>query len=271
MSHSPSGDVSSTTPQDFPKGPLDTLESELSTIWAVLDLVLDDPQEFIEGIVEDVLRMPPEKRFTESMDVVEEHARNEFGSVDAFRSQIPTANPEKMRRLFRTLFEKLQKDTLQGVFHHRKPTAHLVLVAAYQMVLDATEQISETKDNEEQKRLFSTLFALVLRIYDLSATEEADENEALEELALDVQWANFVLRGESAESDPRESDIEATDDVRIFGSMIAYAELNISVNRGAELAQTSTDEFEKMLQKFGVRPRYGPESVEDLHRDSVDE
>lgn len=271
MSRSFPGDVSSTTPRDFPQAPLETLSSELRTYRAVLELLIDDPDEFVDEVVDEVLAMPADRRFESSVTVLEEHAREAFGSVEAFWSQFPAGDPEKALDLLETLSKKLRDETLEGVFQYRDPETHLVLVAAYQLLLDAVGRIDATEDDEERRRLVSTCVALLARIYDASAnrTDEDGVGTELRTIADDVGWAISELYDRH---DPTEVDPEtALEGIRAFGAVVAYGNLDISVSRGAELAKVSTTEFETTLAEGDVRPRYGPESVEELRRDGMDE
>jgi predicted HTH domain antitoxin len=45
---------------------------------------------------------------------------------------------------------------------------------------------------------------------------------------------------------------------------MAYRRLDISVGRGAELPDFSRFGFEKLLEEYGIDPRYGPDSADGL-------
>jgi len=273
MSTSSPDDVSSTTPNDVERDPLGSFSSQLETVWTVLELLFDDPKEFVEDLYRDILELPPEDRFKRGIEPVRERIQQEFGSVKHIRQHAPQADPERLFGVLRQILETARDEAARGVFYHRDPEAHVVLLAAYQRMIITVNQFESTDDSDERDRLLSALLALFARIYDVASDGSEDESkneekEVLRQIAADIQWVEFVARDGDA---PREmGETEIRDRARLFGAVVAYATLNISLSRGAELGRVSTDEFRAALDLHGVTPRHGPDSIDGVRPDVDD-
>jgi len=104
----------------------------------------------------------------------------------------------------------------------------------------------------------------------------ADSPESLPDEAIwDTAYGLHCLTTEDSEPDFPNPEGLSSDEVKEhiieFGAVIAYARLNISISRGAELAGVSPEEFRAELDRYDVDLRFGPNSVEELYEDGVDE
>lgn len=267
----PGGDVSQRGPADY-LDPLAPLSSQFQQVESMMELLFDDYETFIERLTEAILALPPEERFTRSHEVVREHVKDRFGSTDAFTAILPASNPEKLLAFLDQVFEQLLSDVLEGVFFHRNPQEHLVLAALIQTLDRCIQRLAEVDDQNRKERIGSTMFALLSRLRDILA----DSPESLPKQAtVDTAYAlhHLSLEGSGPEfPNPEDHGFdEVKQQVVEFGAVIAYARLNISLSRGAEVADVSPEAFRALLDRYDVEPRFGPNSVAELYADDIDE
>lgn len=239
-----------------------------------LEFAFDDPDAFLEGIVDDVLALPAERRFSDSHEVLRDRVVEEFGSVAAFESRLGRDRSELLGRYFLKTVTAVLDETLQGVFFRRDASGHLVVAAtlesirwALQRTLDA--ESGDSDSGPERDRAAPAAVATFCRFW--AATRE-DGGGVPRALLRDVVRTVNVLAGpgETAfDVDGEASHEELREMVEAFGAVVAYRDLDISVGRGAELLGCSRAEFEALLDRFGVEPRYGPDSVDELREDTL--
>lgn len=245
-----SGDTGPREPRDDPLGPY---HSRVRTASAVLEVVFDDPEAFLEAVFAGINERSESDRFEAASDVLEEHVRAEFGSFDAFEEALGI---EDVPGLVERALVDLIADTVERVFFVRDPCGTLVVTAAYAVALEALRASTTDRYAIEARHARSICLALLARIHDGSTRETVDP-DWLETLAADVARGARALFEQ--ERDWFGGGEDAEHEVRRFGAVVAYAELDISVSRGAELAGTSVETFEAALESFGVTPRYGPD------------
>lgn len=247
----------------------------------------DEPEEFIDEIVQELLEMPPEKRFEEGMDVVEEHAVDEFGSIDAAEAQFPIAEAILFTLLEQLLTEwagDLAEKSLRD--NRKEKNALLVILAAVDVIqnsFNAIQMIRQSEDGDESsefkhlefdkqdKRLLgSILIAMYARLYREIKRDREGKRPDFAAIAEDVLYGE---RAQMKFADPNfdfpeiqsMSAEEIASGAICRGAMRAYTELDISIGRGAELAEMRQQEFKELLEINDIQPDFGPESVEDLY------
>jgi hypothetical protein len=267
----PGGDVSQRGPGEY-LDPLAPLSSQFQQLESLLELVFDDYEAFVQGLIEDVLSLPPEERFTRSHEVLREHIEDRFGSTDAFAALLPQSDPEKLPAVLRQLFERVLADVLEGVFFQREPEDNLVLVAIFQTLSDSVHRLETTDEQEIRDRVASTMLALLSRLQNvLDDAPKSLPDEAVWDTARGLHYATAEDSGPDV-PDPEELSFdEAKHQVIKFGAVIAYARLNISLSRAAELADVPSGEFRSTLDRYDIEPRFGPNAVEELYDDGTDE
>lgn len=264
------------SPQSPGRGPFEPLQNEVRSIRTTLGLFFDNPEEVFKSIYQDVLALPPEERFTNSVKVFGEAIREEVGSLEAAEalSDLDESDSHRMNRRLISLSEELIEALLQEVWTTRDARPAVATAAGLTAIRVGLQYLEEHPDvpDEDRKQIISTLLALMARIFNL-ADLEPDEVE-VDEILQDFGYAVYYIEDATEEGpDFPNPDEAAPDEVRDelykLGAIIAYHNLNISVGRGAELAGMSRFEFEELLEESDIEPRYGPESTEELYRDGV--
>lgn len=258
MAGSPLDGSESPNPRDPTDDPLGPYTSRVTTMDTVLGVVFDDPERFIDAVFSDVNDLSEEERFQRSIAVLERHVEAEFGSVEALESALTIQDvPDALRRTLQELLD----DTIEHVFFVREPLGTLVATAAYAVTLEALNAAERPEPGVDEEQAQSIAIALLARIHEGGSREAIDKNW-LETLAHDVDVGGTILFG--SEENWQIEGVDSLAKTRIVGAAIAYVELDISVSRGAELANTSVDDFEAVLESFDIRPRYGPEAADDI-------
>lgn len=260
------GDVSQSTPGEPFEDPYGPWTSVRRRIEMALQFVFDDPGEFVDKLVEDVLSRPAAERFAVADELLREHLAEEFGSPAAFENRLPVDRAELLEHL-RDEVERALDETLQGVFFHRDASGHLVVAAALESIRWAVGRTLD--DPAGTTGCAATAVTVFCRLY--SATTRRSEETPTGLLRDVVRAVNAITGPDGAGFDV--TDRSDADELRrmvdAFGAVVAYRDIEISVGRGAELAGRSREGFEELLDRFGVEPRYGPSSVEDLREDAL--
>lgn len=267
----PSGDVSQRGPAEY-LDPLAPLSSQFQQLKSMVELVFDDYEEFIQEFNEDILALPPEERFTQSHAVLRDHIGDRFGSTDAFAAILPESDPAQLPSFLKQVFDTLLTDVLEGVFFQRDPDDHLVLAALLHALYYAIQRLEETDDQETRNRIASSMFALLSRVqHTLTDSPESLPEEAIWDTAYGL---HYITAGDVDPAFPNPEGVsfdDAKEQVIEFGAIIAYARLDISLSRGSELAGVPPEEFQGELERYDIVPRFGPNSIEELYEDGIDE
>lgn len=226
-----------------------------------------DLEEILEAI-DEILEMDPDERFTRSAV----HLHDVFFEDESFDDTVseidtsPVSRP--MYREFDHVWNLFQSAVLKQLRRSRKNEEGNLLLSIY---LERAQEGFLNADRradagEDVKRPLSTFIALSSRLLQLLFKEDVLEEE-VEEMYRDVLRADYYL------SQPSPLDIENPENlslknvkerVKLEAAVIAYREVELSVNRGAELAEVSRQTFEDALIKHDIQPRYGPESLDDI-------
>lgn len=240
---------------------------------------IDDPEEFFEAVVNNVLDQPPEHRFTESIEVVEKHVNEEFGTLDAFEAVLPFDN-EMAIQFLENLLEMVMDDVIEDSLHADNPSGHLILLSAFEFLNSCLEFTHDSEPTEDERKILASSFiAVYARIYRAWQIDSEESWVDLRPLANDLVWARSALLGEIAPNwkdypDPSNTSMHQSVGMqRQVGAVVVYDTEDISVNRGAELAGLTQNDFLKVLKAAEVEIQYGPESAEELFSEdrSIDE
>jgi predicted HTH domain antitoxin len=234
---------------------------------STLELIYDDFGGWLDGLATELLKLPPEARFTESIEVFEEHLTREFGSPDAFESQLPNWNEERSKEFSEELLERVLRRTLEEIWYVRDPAPSL-LVAVGVVGVQYGLRNAQTMNEQSRSVVLSSTLAYFSRLYHVA--ESGDGNAPSEDLWRDtarlIYHVERAVDGESETIDDPESEdlTELKTEIRRLGAVIAYSRLDISVGRGAELAGVSHPAFRELLEQSDVTPRFGPSDADDL-------
>ena len=268
-----------------PSQPLVLLFQQLE---AATSASIDDPQALLDDLVQDVLELPPEERFERAVELVEERLETEFGSIDIFEAKVPLA-PAIAFELLQRFLDEWGNETAENALREERDNKRglLVLLAAIDVLQDAAESVKAAKESEESEqevypvemadlnerdlyRLGSVIFSLYARIYREVQADQRGETPDFGALATDVLYGEqTIVRVLDPEVEyPAIESIRKRDRIHRAmnrGALRAYNELDISTARGAELAELTQNEFVELLERSGMRPNYGPDSVKDLY------
>lgn len=261
-------------PNGSPEAPLRHFSNQFGAIETALQFVIDDPGEVVAEIFEAVLKLPRERRFSESIVEVEDIVKRRIGSEEVLKAHFREFEPDDFISLPREQLDSLLEDTVERVFFVRHASPTLVICSAYEIARQCSYAVGENQDDDLNKRALSSMLAVIARLYEGSTTERAGQ-EWLEALATDVLWASHAVSEDTQSgSDAIVGEIEPSDaleDAVRFGAVVAYARLDISVSRGAELAGVSVADFEQELKRYDVQARYGPTSTDELEGNVLDD
>ncbi len=263
------GGIDPSGPRD-PLNPLGPLKSQIQHFEAMFEVIFDDYEGFIDELYRNVQQMPPEQRFTESADEVKEMVQSQFGSIDALVSQFPF-DEDTLNIFLKKAISSLIKQVLEGVYVVRNPEGHLIVAASLQAILNAVNRALH-EDNYDGEVLSSAVLALYARFYNLVKYENGDVSEeaVVRDVARGLHYTHEAFGESYFRPHPDEIDFELLrEEIVRYGAVSAYKHLDISVTRGAELANVSHNEFRELLDRHGVRPNLGPDSLEDLHESSL--
>lgn len=253
--------------------PFDPLRHRVKTIVNYLRVVVDLAALF--ETVSRVLSLPPDERFTTSDRIFDEFVREhaERGDIHA---AIEPIDPDQLYSFLDTEIKDAQHETLESVLQYREPRDHLIVAMHQQVFRDALEAMRERDRLTPQDRQIvnSCYIALLCRFATFSEYDtDLLSRSRIDDLVYDIAYSDYYLRSvEDDTSSPHPSDRTLGDlkkETILDGAVLAYHHLSLSVNRGAELADSSIEEFAKELSNRGTRPGYGPESVEELLSDGL--
>lgn len=268
-----------------PSQPLVLVLRQLETVTSAS---IDDPQALIDDLVQDVLELPPEERFERAVELVEERLEAEFGSIDVFEATFPLA-PAIAFELLQRFLDEWGTETAENALRENRNRKRglLVLLASIDVLQDAAESLkaaTEAEENEQEvypeevtdlrdrdlSRLGSVIFSLYARIYREVQADQRGETPDFGALATDVLYGErtIVQVLDPGVEYPEIESIRKRDRIHGAinrGALRAYDELDISTARGAELAELTQNEFVELLESSGMRPEYGPDSVDDFY------
>jgi predicted HTH domain antitoxin len=247
----------------------------------------DDPEQFIEEIVQELLELPPERRFEDGVEILDEQFTEEFGSIDAFEAQFPLASAflfAFLEQLLNQWSKEIAESALEAGPQERN--ALLLVLGAVDVMHDAMNRLQagmqsddDAGDNgspsldltdQDKNRLGSVCIAIYARLYREIKRDQDGEQPSFDALAKDVLYGERVLTEVLHPAVEYPSIDEMTDEEIVTvairrGALRAYVQSDISIGRGAELAGMTQEQFVELLEQNGIRPDYGPDSVEELY------
>lgn len=263
----------STTGHDSRRPEDESFGADFETWEEVIEQVVDrgDLEEFFEAI-EDIQAMEPEQRFTESADRLHSvFSEEDSGEVSEFFTDYDSSPiSREMYEAFDTVWDLLQQAILKDLRRSREYEAARLLLALYlEKAQDAFVEFDRSIEQGERiKHLLSVFIALSTRLIEIVFSEDSADDE---EMLRDVVRADYYLSDSPSMliQHPEEIPVEELRSrVRMEGAVLAYDQLEISVSRGAELADVSCSQFKEALERHGITPQYGPDSIDALVEDS---
>lgn len=247
-----------------------------------LNVDLDEFKQLVEMFIEEIgteqlmqasnasLALPPEERFAECIDCwmpiltggeLERH--EEAGTAEG------SPLPAHIYQRFNQIFNLLQSKVLRNVLTEPDRGTDYALLALFidrqQRIFNEIDRRGADSDDKEAKRLLSTYFAAASRWYKLSMGE-ADVQ--YKDIAADIRWIDYSSKPPDQRvlaTPPSERDThDLVGDVVKEAAVLAYDHLDITVSRGAELAEISIQQFQQLLVDNDIRPRYGPTTPDEL-------
>ena len=225
----------------------------------------------------DVLAVPPDQRRTDAVAiVVEEYSVSgllehpeEAAVPSGFDAAVPEASIElsELTQTLAVVVRRLRDAATEAVVDSRDADEEsVVLVALFTVIgdlLDAFERRASADD--EWRTYLSRLVVLVSHgVLVVAGERESTDDQLLTDLAR-VAAAETALDTNVRATDRTETT--PAECVRTLGALVVYDRREISVARGAELADLSRDQFETALERHGIDVRTGPEATKALREE----
>lgn len=222
----------------------------------------------------EIVSLPPEQRFTESVDRYKDLLTDSEGQQpNQLEKRLPDVKKEiilpKLLSALQDILITVEERILQGVLVDRdEDRGYLVLALYLEKARQIFADIEFYRESESLKMLLSTGVALYSRILLIALREQTEITEdTLRDIVRADYYRSKAVNREIGD-DPEKLPMKIIEKkISLDGAVLAYSKLDISVSRGAELANVSTDEFEAALVEKGIRPRYGPANDEELFGD----
>jgi len=251
--------------------------------------------EFLEGLSEqldlpglvdvskDILKMPPEERFTRSfskfatiygIDEDKELEEVDDGDFEEKFLSVLDNVPENFFGRFIRFTKGLVEDSIDTLANRlvseRGNERHTLILAVflekYYSVLKIFEEMHYQDRYEDSLAELNSIFATLnshLVLIVIGKKEQIDEDLLRDILRADYYMSK--LDHEELSYNPNKISLEEVERrVVKQGSLSAYDRLDITVSRGAELAGLPTSEFEQLLIDNGICVNYGPSDREEL-------
>lgn len=271
--------MSAVTGPNASNGPADSFEIFSDQVLGLLDqlqlrgITADD----IKELSENILDLPPDERFTQSISVfVEGLGPQSEGSLDISSIEESPLVEQMIPVFIRSLedmTEELQRRSLKFVEANREEAEEALVIAVYFEKWKSAVKSAYNMglSDEVNETILSTSIALNSR---LVRFHNDNSSSLYEDLANDIVYANYYLAEAMNETPPTHpselSKQRIWEQVLAVGAIKAYQDLDISLGRGAELAHMSHDQFEAALSERGIQPEQGPDSDEPLYDESED-
>ena len=240
----------------------------------------------VTGKAEEIIRLPPEEKFTEAVEL--------FGTAFGLETDLAEAELEDLPPWLGSFIDEenieeflsqgldiiigeirgIRNQVQESILNRSSgEQGYLILLELLLEIEELLEYISNNVKSEldevaDKKALLSTYCVLVSHFLLISTRER---QEVYPELIRDIYRYRFYFahaRGEDVSFDFEEKNLdEMKNRVLILAATDLYRLEEITVSRGAELVGLRRDAFERLLVKRGIRPEYGPGSVDELHDD----
>jgi len=247
-----------------------------------------DPEEVLERANE-IIEKPPEEKYNQPGALFNMVFDVEGDLLDLDLSDLPA----NIRFFFEGFdkkedFVNLLLNALVGVFRQKREEmqqqllerppgtqGYLILSVLMQNIEKIIRYIADRIYYEDNDEIDVELLA---SLYNVQASHllliiEGEKDRLYPELIKDVfrfpfYFEQAIADGREFEYDPEDIPVEQMyQEILVWGAVDAYQELEITVSRGAELAELPREEFEQQLAARGIRPNYGPESGEGLNEE----
>lgn len=190
----------------------------------------------LEEVVEEALAMDRDDRFDSSAAIVGVSGRADPQVGVAFLDQLAAS---VQRELY-----------LRGI-SASDPTDHMVLAAALQIARDGLNELDRATDAE---LVWSTLLALGARLYE-TARDGTLSDEGVRDVAL-AEYNTHAALGDPVDDHPDSvAPLHIRVDLRVYGAVLAYDDLDLSVARGASLAAESESDFADVLEAYDLESK----------------
>jgi predicted HTH domain antitoxin len=238
-------------------------------------------EEALKERSEELLELSPEERFAAAAELLpaaidfnieQLDSEGEEGDLPAWIGQL---NPEQLESILvealHLVTDQLQhlRDQLHQEVLERQSDAEGYLVVSLLLadLIDLVEFIVESPDAIASPDALQSLYGCLLLHFML--IESGEKQHLYPELIEDIsRYPNYIARvqrGEAAAALQDRPFEQVERSVLVAAAVKLYQDEPISVARGAELAGVSRDDFERALTERGMQPRYGPDSVDELH------
>ncbi|MFC4451148.1 UPF0175 family protein [Halorussus aquaticus] len=258
------------------RGPFERLSTEYRSVLSLLESAADvfDLPSFV-ATAEEVVDKPAEERFR--MSPAEVGETYGFGDDDK-QSFVKRAAwligdlggakvLSKLTGIVERPLTEMREQALEQLLKGRNQEREALILGLYfDRVLDVQYELERRLDRStDTDSLFACWHALISRVVLIG---EGEQTHVTDDMLLDIAFAEYCLAEASGEDPsvyPPERSIDAIgEEVKHEGAVLAYEKLDISVSRGAELADVRVEEFEELLADHGIRPRYGPDDPSEL-------
>lgn len=244
-------------------------DSEDSSFETMKRVFLDS--EDLEAFARDVMRLPPNSRFTNSWEEFEEQLNPMFSNL----IDMSGADREFLVEFFRIYkghLDRLQTDTLRKSRVSQSPEDYLITAVFLGEFRDIVEKIPTLlEDIDRVKQLFSCYIALFAR---LILIEKEDGWEISDAVIDDIGYTRYYSQraiGQTPEQDPEEVDPDTLRaEVLKQASALAYEKIEISAQDAAELANLSAYEVVEEINLYEI-PNFtiSPNLAERLNRAAI--
>lgn len=217
-------------------------------------------------IAEEVVDLPPEKRFTESHELVKEQIQEELRLANIFSPSTRREFGKVLLRISLSAFDEeldeIQRETFEGAVQ-QKDDQYLI----FGVFLNTLRNVANNAENYiTEKETLDQIFPCYIALFSrLVVLQQSDQTEVDEEIVHDIAHGEYYLN--KAVGQPTEDPIkdleypELRRHVVKQGAVLAYAMVGISVQQASELANVSQDEFLSLLSAYGVSRRI-PSSIQ---------
>lgn len=269
---------------DISSGPFSLISGQYQKALRMFELfsAFNDRPSLVES-AEDVLAMPPEKRFTESHTVlfrfmgienIREAEPDDLPSevVDFFEQTDVPKFLNQLHQLLDQEFRQTQQKILDQVLNDRSNAEdYLITVVFLEKLREIHSELNyllEKEGGRKQKLEVLSQHVVFLSHFTMIASgEKTDFDEEFLQDIVRYEYYDAKRRCEEPAFDLNGMDAKEIERrILLQGAIQAYGRLPISVSRGAELANRSRQEFEEALIDQGMQPRYGPDSADELRR-----
>ena len=232
---------------------------------------------------EELMDLPADQRFIEARDIFPPAfgLGDEISEIDEddlppwLREFFNRENPKQlfvqllklMRSEIRSVRKQLYVEVLNKPQGGEDYVVLSVLLSDYEDLLRLMieRQSEEVENSEALLSLYSLLVSHLILID--SGERKNVYPELIEDLSRTPTYFNRVHNGDSELDSTDLTHEEMKMGILIEGIAELYQEEDITVAKGAELAGIPRDTFEEQLMQRGIRPDYGPETVDELYDD----